>query len=93
MLSLSSVPSPILGLEFFFQNRMLNLERRKKFGKVYGSYQGTQPVIIVSDAEMVKEITIKQFWNFSDRNASSLSVKYFRSSFLLKSGNDWKTSR
>lgn len=72
---------------------MLNLERRKKYGKVYGSYLGTQPTIVVSDPEMVKEITIKQFWNFSDRNAVSLNIKYFKDSFLMKTGNEWKTAR
>lgn len=72
---------------------MLNLERRKKYGNVYGCYLAGQPVIMVSDPEMVKEIMIKQFWNFSERNSSSLNIKYFKDSFLMKAGTEWKTSR
>lgn len=91
---LFSDPSLILGLDFLFQNnREINLERRKKYGKLYGSYFGKIPIIVVSDPDMVKEIAIKQFWAFSDRNAIKMNIKYFKDSFLMKSGNEWKTAR
>lgn len=39
-------------------------EWTKKYGKVFGYYQGSTPVLLVADPDMAREIFIKQIDNF-----------------------------
>ena len=38
------------------------------YGKVFGYYEGSKPVLVVADPDMVREILIKQFHKFEERN-------------------------
>ncbi|KAG7177012.1 Cytochrome P450 3A40-like 2 [Homarus americanus] len=39
----------------------------KKYGKVFGFYVGWQPNLVVADLDLVKQILVKEFQNFSNR--------------------------
>lgn len=39
-----------------------------RYGRVYGSYQGTVPTLVVGDADILREILVTKFKNFSDRS-------------------------
>ena len=39
----------------------------KQYGKIYGIYQGTVPTLIVSDADFLQEVFVKQFNVFDGR--------------------------
>lgn len=70
-----------------------DLELVQKYGDVIGVYQGHQPMLLVSDPEMVKEIFIKEFSNFTNR---PLPVKLKkRVSFAVSVARDvyWKYLR
>src|SRR5277367_3275299 len=41
----------------------------KQYGKIYGIYQGTAPVFVVSDLDFLHEVFVKQFTAFSARKA------------------------
>ena len=43
----------------------------KDFGRVFGMYLQSTPTIVVSDPEMIKQILVKDFAKFHDRQASS----------------------
>ena len=45
----------------------LYAEWTKKYGKVFGYYEGSIPVLLVADPDMAREILIKQFDNFEQR--------------------------
>lgn len=42
-------------------------EWTKKFGKVYGYYEGHFPMLVTSDVKIINEVFVKQFNNFSAR--------------------------
>ncbi len=42
-------------------------EWTKKYGKLYGYYEGHLPILVTSDVDMVNEIFVKQFNHFSAR--------------------------
>lgn len=69
------------------------MEWEHKYGKMYGTYEKYNPVLNVSDLDMVKHILIKDFHLFVDRRSSpSLNKIDQRQLFHLK-GDDWKRVR
>ncbi|XP_023238238.1 uncharacterized protein LOC111637060 [Centruroides sculpturatus] len=55
-------------LELFLKGPLrTHKEWISKYGKVLGYYYGTTPVLFVTDTELLKNIQIKDFHNFSDR--------------------------
>ena len=48
------------------------MEWTKRYGKVFGYYEGPTPVLVISEPEMVKEVFVKQFGNFHGRKVNSL---------------------
>ena len=52
-----------------FRNDQLIIE---KYGKIAGYFEGTAPVILTSDANFIKVITVKEFNSFSNRRVSSV---------------------
>lgn len=65
------------------------------FGKIYGYYEGHLPVLVISDLQMIQEIFIKQFANFSARKMMPLqpSDDSPALSLLLATKSRWKRMR
>ena len=50
-------------------------ELKEKYGKIFGFYIMKEPMIVVSDPQMVKEIMVKEFHSFGDVSIS-IFIKY-----------------
>ena len=55
---------PFLFNYFIYSDWMI--EQFKKFGKTWAKYDGVSPTIVTIDPEMIKQITVKQFDNFTE---------------------------
>ncbi|XP_077533794.1 cytochrome P450 3A41-like [Haemaphysalis longicornis] len=65
-----------------------------KHGRVYGSYQGTAPTLVVGDPEILREVLVSKFKHFSDRTeAQRTGSDVWRKSILNLSGDEWKKAR
>lgn len=51
------------------------MEWTEKYGKIYGSYLGLTPEIVVGDLDVLKDILVKDFHNFTNRRVS-IYMKY-----------------
>lgn len=70
-----SIPTP--SFDFFFGHykslwSVPSISRQfekwtKEYGSIYGLYEGTRPVYVVSDVEFLDEVFVKQFSNFHSR--------------------------
>lgn len=71
-------------------------EWSKKYGDVYGVYNGGTPMMIVKDLELIKKIQIKDFGNFHRRgeiSTFSRTHKMKRLSLVNAYGGHWKEMR
>ena len=54
------------------QNMMQeDMKRVKKYGKVFGMFEGVQPAIYISDPEIIKQILVKDFDHFVNHPVST----------------------
>ncbi|XP_069131896.1 cytochrome P450 3A7-like [Argopecten irradians] len=88
-------PLPIIGNLFAMRKgvRAFDTEAIKRYGKVFGHFEMISSNLIVADKEMLREILVKQFNNFSDR----LMIDGFNGdldhSLMCTKGNQWKHDR
>ena len=78
-----------------FTDRPVNLymmDWQKEYGNVYGLYRALNPVLVLADAEMVKEALIKNFPKFRDRRIISTQGASSRS-LIDQNGEHWKHDR
>ncbi|XP_077510058.1 cytochrome P450 3A41-like isoform X2 [Amblyomma americanum] len=65
-----------------------------RYGRVYGSYQGIVPTLVVGDTNILREVLVSKFKYFSDRTASQrIGSDVWRKSILNLSGDEWKKAR
>ena len=91
-------PVPLLGnslslmLTRIPQQDLLN---RHKFGRVYGAYDGTQPVLVVSDASLVRQVYQTQFSHFADQfHADARAHEAFHLlNLVVLTGDKWRSTR
>nr|QIQ51159.1 cytochrome P450 CYP3 [Dermanyssus gallinae] len=56
---------------WLFRTRVMHAvltEDAKKYGKLYGSYRGLTPTLVVTDVELAKDVLITQFGHFFERS-------------------------
>lgn len=76
----------------FFYNDIKLIE---KYGSVVGRYAFTSPRILVADPDILKQVMIKEFKTFPDRQdrANKCFGKEFNRSLTQTSGESWKRQR
>ncbi|PAA88693.1 hypothetical protein BOX15_Mlig018234g1 [Macrostomum lignano] len=74
-----------------FRDMMMTELRR--YGRVYGTYFMRQPVLVVADPEMVKQICVKRAENFIDRSTFGMDFSPLNKGVLMLKGQEWKRVR
>jgi cytochrome P450 len=69
-------------------------EWTKKYGKLFGFYEGPRPVLVVSDVDMIKQILVKEFSSLRGRKVFVLNSQddKFANMFFTQ-GPRWKRLR
>lgn len=70
----------------------IDLARRSKYGKMCGFASQGKPSLVIFDPEVIKEVTVKNFHLFTDRNRAS-GHKIFDNFLTGLSGPAWKRMR
>ena len=63
------------------------------YGKVFGYYEGSKPVLVVADPDMAREILVKQFHKFEERNLIFDNTKDPYATLVESAGEKWKRVR
>ncbi|XP_072050557.1 cytochrome P450 3A4-like [Amphiura filiformis] len=88
-------PLPLLGNFLAMGKGMIPAYDKwsKKYGKYYGISFGKTPALVISDADMVRQIFIKEFPSFQRRSLQSFSMPYMADTIIEASGEVWKRGR
>ncbi|XP_072030562.1 cytochrome P450 3A24-like [Amphiura filiformis] len=65
----------------------------KKYGKCFGIFMGKIPALVISDADMARQILIKDFSSFQIRQIQSFSMPYIEDTIMEASGEVWRRKR
>ncbi|CAG2113219.1 unnamed protein product [Medioppia subpectinata] len=72
----------------------LELKRYKKYGKLYGVFEGNKPILRIGDPELVKQIMVKDFHVFQTRRPDSNATHPVRDLVIPQSqGESWRRMR
>lgn len=88
-------PSPFVGNLMFFRQGFWesHLELRERYGPLCGYNLGRRMYIVISDPDMIKEVLVENFSNFSNRMASGLEPKLIADSVLMLRDRRWEEVR
>nr|CAB3235838.1 cytochrome P450 CYP3-like member 3 [Phallusia mammillata] len=89
---LGNIDEMMSDLVSFFKK---DLVRKKKYGKIYGTYVGVNPRITIADPEILKQIQLKEAGIFRDRQRSFSKVngKEMNQALTSAEGDHWKRIR
>ncbi|XP_070556760.1 cytochrome P450 3A24-like [Ptychodera flava] len=73
--------------------RNVDIEWSKKYGKLFGTFEGRQPMMVTADPEICKQICVKQFASFYNRRLIPLTNKEFLTSINMLKDQKWKNKR
>ncbi|UJR20002.1 hypothetical protein I4U23_023136 [Adineta vaga] len=67
----------------------------KEYGSIYGLFEGTRPVYVVSDVDFLQEVFIKQFSSFHSRRRPFItrSIKGNRGHLFSAQADQWRRQR
>ncbi|GFQ90655.1 cytochrome P450 3A6, partial [Trichonephila clavata] len=68
-------------------------QRRQKYGRIYGHFEGLRPVLSVADPTLLRDILVKDFHIFPQRRLISTGDEIFDKMLSAVNGEDWKRIR
>lgn len=89
-------PWPFIGTFYkFFSPGVYDMhqEAKQKYGKIIGNFMGNTPSYVIFDEEMLSQITVKQFQNFTDRRSQKMGNEAFDCMLTLLKGDHWRHVR
>lgn len=88
-------PMPFFGNIFMFRQGFLDTlsEIIKSHGRVCGYYLGRRPVVVIADPDMLKQVLVRDFSNFPNRNSFRFATKPMSDCLLLLKNEEWKRVR
>lgn len=67
-----------------------DLDQVIKYGKVYGTFNGTKPNLIVADPKLIKKILSDDFTKYGSQRASCVKNEILKNSLLIIEGSESK---
>ncbi|XP_029832599.2 cytochrome P450 3A8 [Ixodes scapularis] len=71
----------------------MDQDRYRKFGKLFGIYEGAEPVLFVADPELVKRVLVKDFPSLPNRRAISFNDSLLDNMMSIVPVEKWRRIR
>uniref|UniRef100_A0A2I3SYU7 Cytochrome P450 3A n=1 Tax=Pan troglodytes TaxID=9598 RepID=A0A2I3SYU7_PANTR len=88
-------PLPFLGNILSYRKGfcMFDMECHKKYGKVWGFYDGRQPVLAITDPDMIKTVLVKECYSVFTNRRPFGPVGFMKSAISIAEDEEWKRIR
>ncbi|XP_029992926.1 thromboxane-A synthase [Sphaeramia orbicularis] len=88
-------PVPFYGNIFMFRQGFFNpiSDLIKTHGRVCGYYLGRRPVVVIADPDLLKQVLVRDFSSFPNRNSFRFATKPMSDCLLLLKNEEWKRVR
>ncbi|XP_005413825.1 PREDICTED: cytochrome P450 3A9-like isoform X4 [Chinchilla lanigera] len=88
-------PLPFLGnlLSYFKGTWKFDVECYKKYGKIWGLYEGRHPVLFITDPDMIKTVLVKEFYSAFTNHKPIRPAVLMRKSLFSSEDGQWKRIR
>ncbi|CAG2113902.1 unnamed protein product, partial [Medioppia subpectinata] len=72
----------------------LEVQRTKQFGKIYGIFEGSKPLVQVSEPDIIKQILVKDFRVFNTKpRITNVGHPVIESMLITTRGDTWRRAR
>ncbi|KAF8797081.1 Cytochrome P450 3A31 like protein [Argiope bruennichi] len=89
-------PTPFVGSAIDYVIKSIQeteLQRYQQFGRIYGHFEGIQPLLSVADPTLLKNILVKDFHVFPSARLMTISDELVSKMLGNAKGEDWKRIR
>ncbi|KAK2093538.1 hypothetical protein P7K49_027276 [Saguinus oedipus] len=69
------------------------MECYKKYGKVWGIYDGRQPVLVIVDPNIIKTVLVKECYSVFTNRRPFCPVRFMKSAISIATDDKWKKIR
>ncbi|CAD7683937.1 unnamed protein product [Nyctereutes procyonoides] len=88
-------PLPFVGTALGYRNGFSVFDKRcfRKYGRMWGFYDGRQPVLAITDPDMIKTVLVKECYSVFTNRRSLGPVGFMKSAISLSEDEEWKRMR
>ncbi|XP_059105033.1 cytochrome P450 3A31 [Peromyscus eremicus] len=88
-------PLPFVGtlLNYYKGIWKFDVECYKKYGKIWGLFDGQVPLLSITDTEMIKNILVKECYSLFTNRREFGPVGFMRKAVSMSKDEDWKRTR
>ncbi|CAG2115264.1 unnamed protein product, partial [Medioppia subpectinata] len=80
--------------QLFASKPDLEVQRMRKYGKIYGIFEGSRPIIQVADPAVIKQIMMTEFTEFNSKYPVTQGGHWLLSQFIVtQTGDRWRRTR
>uniref|UniRef100_A0A8C0P1I3 Cytochrome P450 3A n=1 Tax=Canis lupus familiaris TaxID=9615 RepID=A0A8C0P1I3_CANLF len=88
-------PLPFLGTVLGYRNGFCDFDEKcfRKYGRMWGFYDGRQPVLAIMDPDMIKTVLVKECYSVFTNRQSFGPVGFMKSAITVSEDEEWKRIR
>ncbi|XP_021018890.1 cytochrome P450 3A13 [Mus caroli] len=88
-------PLPFLGTILAYQKGFweCDIQCHKKYGKIWGLYDGRQPVLAITDPDIIKTVLVKECYSTFTNRRSFGPVGILKKAISISENEEWKRIR
>lgn len=88
-------PLPFLGNLLAYRKGIwkFDTECYKKYGKIWGSYDGRQPVLAITEPDMIKAVLVKECYSAFTNRRTLGPVGFMKNAVSISKDEEWKRIR
>ncbi|XP_067135721.1 cytochrome P450 3A11-like [Centruroides vittatus] len=82
-----------IGLDLKTNQGLQEQKWYKKYGRIFGIYEGSTPVLMIAEPELLKDILLKDFYVFSNQRKLKFGDPILDKRLYVQNGKKWRNLR